>query len=314
MADRPSALGVFVRGFCMGAADAVPGVSGGTIALITGIYDRLIAALTAVTVGRIERVLLGSLPGRRADAVAALREMDAGFLAALGVGVLTAIVVVSGVIERAVTDHPVPTFAFFFGLIAASAYVLRPVVSVETPGRVGAGIAGFLFAVVVSGAAASGVDHALPLVFLAGVVAVSAMILPGVSGSLLLLILGQYRYLVRAVSALREGVVAAVGGDPAGIAGPATVVGVFVAGAVTGLFTVSHAVRRALATHREATLTFLVALVVGALRAPLLRIEAALAASGRGPTPSVLGVAAAAALAGAVLVLVVERRIGGLGY
>src|SRR6056297_3590064 len=93
---RPAGSGaswlvVYLKGLCMGAADAVPGVSGGTIALVTGIYERLIAAITAVSPARIRAVLLGFLPGRRDDAVDALRAVDAGFLLVLGAGIFTAI-------------------------------------------------------------------------------------------------------------------------------------------------------------------------------------------------------------------------------
>jgi putative membrane protein len=310
----PSRLGVFLRGFCMGTADAVPGVSGGTIALITGIYERLIDALTAVTPGRIRRVLLVPLPGRRADAAAAFREMDAPFLLVLGVGVLTAVVAVTSAIEVAVTEHPVPTFGFFFGLIAASAYVLAEGVSLDGRGPRGAAVAGFLLAFLVSGQASNALGHGLPAVFLAGAVAVSAMILPGISGSLLLLILGQYTYLVNTVSALRSGVTAALFGNGAGdLTAPALVAGVFVAGAVTGLFTVAHVVRRALAARREATLAFLVALVVGALRAPVERIDAALAAGG-GWTAEAAAVVLATAAAGALAVVALERQVGAPDY
>ena len=306
---------VYLKGFCMGMADAVPGVSGGTIALITGIYERLIAAITAIEPDRVLQVVAGVRPRDRGAAWAALEEMDALFLGALGVGVVTAVVAVTGAVEYAVHAYPVPTFGFFVGLIAASALVLAHTVSLDTPRRVAAALGGFALAFVVSGEAAAGLGHGLPVVFFAGSIAVSAMILPGISGSLILFILGQYTYMTETLGRVRDGVVGLVdGGDVAAVFDPAVVATVFVAGAVIGLFTVSHAVRYALEHARKATLAFLVALIVGALRAPFLRIDRALAETGRAWSPDVLAVVAATALAGGAVVILVERYLGGVDY
>ena len=307
MSERaPGWLVVYVKGVCMGAADAVPGVSGGTIALIVGVYERLIDALTAVGPDRLRRVLSGAVGDRR-DAVAALREMDVGFLLALGVGVLTAVVAMTSLIEHAIDEFPVLTFGFFFGLIAASAFVLYDSLSLDTPGRIGAAIAGFLLAFTVSGSFAGALGHSLPVVFVAGTIAVSAMILPGVSGSLLLLILGQYEYLTAELSGFKDGLLAVFSGgafDPLVESG--AVVAAFVAGAFVGLFTVAHAIRWALDRYRAATLTFLVSLIVGALRAPVVRAGEKIGAW----TPEALATFGALALAGALTVLAVDRYAG----
>jgi putative membrane protein len=310
-------LGVYARGLAMGSADAVPGVSGGTIALITGIYERLIGALTAVSPRRGVAVLEGVRPASdaRRRAYDALQEMDAAFLVALAFGVFSAIVAVTAAVEVAITEHPVPTFGFFFGLIAASAVVLAADVSLSSPEQIGAGAAGFLVAFFVSGQAANGLGHELPIVFLAGVIAVSAMILPGISGSLLLLLLGQYTYMTGTLSTLRRRVVdLATGGEVSALVQPATVTIVFVAGAVVGLFTVAHAVRWALDHHRAATRAFLVSLIVGALRAPVIQIGRALSEAGRSWSGDVLAVVAGTALVGALLVVAVERVAGGVDY
>ena len=214
MRTDPRALAVvYLKGFAMGTADAVPGVSGGTIAFITGIYERLIAALTAIGPGRVRATLAGVLPGRRDAAEAALREMDVPFLLALGSGMVTAIVFVTSSVEYAAEAHPLPTFGFFFGLIAASAVVLWENVSLDTRNRRVAAAAGFLLAFLVSGNAVSGLGHSPVVTFVAGSIAISAMILPGISGSLILLILGQYLFIVGTLSALREAVVGVVTGS-----------------------------------------------------------------------------------------------------
>ena len=314
MLDVRAWFAVYLKGLAMGTADAVPGVSGGTIALIVGIYERLIGALTAIDPARIRRVLAGVRPARIPDARAAFLEADGPFLLVLGSGIATAVVVVLSAVDVLLSTVPVSTFGFFFGLIAASAVVLYGSVDLSTRGRKAAALAGFLAAFLTSGYAATGLGNALPVVFVAGAIAVSAMILPGISGSLLLIVLGQYDYMSGTLREFIDALIAAAsGGGIAGLleAGPPVVV--FLTGAVVGLFTVAHAVRRALAAYRMATLAFLVSLIVGALRAPVVEVSLRLAE--RGETWSqALPRFALAALAGALAVLVLDRYAGTIDY
>ncbi|MFB6101279.1 MAG: DUF368 domain-containing protein [Haloplanus sp.] len=295
---------VYLKGVCMGAADAVPGVSGGTIALITGIYERLIDAITAVTPTRVWRVLAAPFPGRRRDARDAFHAVDGPFLAALGGGILTAVLVATRVLHVALDAEPVATFGFFFGLIAASAVVLAGQATLDTPGRVGAALAGFLLAFLAAGRAAAALPSS-PLVTVGvGAIAISAMVLPGISGSLILVILGQYEFLVERLTAFVDGLLGlALGGSVDAVADPATTVVAFLVGAVVGLFTVAHAVRWALERYHRATLTFLVSLVVGGLRAPVVKAGENLPV---GWTADAALVFALAALVGAVAVGVLE--------
>jgi putative membrane protein len=295
---------VYLKGLCMGAADAVPGVSGGTIALITGIYERLIGAITAVTPARIVAVLTAPLPGRRDDARAAFLAVDGPFLLALGTGVLSAVLIATRVLHVALDSEPVVTFGFFFGLIAASAAVLREQASFDTPGRIGAAVVGFLLAFLSAGRAAAALPSS-PLVTVAvGAVAISAMVLPGISGSLILVILGQYEFLVARLTAFVDALLGfLVGGSVESILDPAATVVAFLVGAVVGLFTVAHAVRWALVHYRYATLSFLVSLVVGGLRAPVVKAGEDLTA---GWTVDAILVFGLAAVVGAVLVGVLE--------
>jgi putative membrane protein len=312
--DRPlrSLFVVYLKGVCMGAADAVPGVSGGTIALITGIYERLIAAITAVTPGRIRRVLAAPIPGRRADALAAVREVDGVFLAALGGGVLTAVLVMTRLLHVALESEPVLTFGFFFGLIAASAAVLASEATLDTPGRAVAAVAGFLLAFLAAGRAGTALPSTPLVVVAVGAVAISAMVLPGISGSLILVILGQYEFLVGRLTAFVDGLFGLLVGDTTvgAMVAPTTTVVAFGVGAVAGLLTVAHAVRWALAHYRYATLAFLVSLVVGGLRAPVVQAGAALSPTGWTTSASVAF--ALAAVVGAVLVLGLDRYTEGI--
>ena len=310
-AAGPWWLVVYLKGLCMGAADAVPGVSGGTIALVTGIYERLIAAITAVSPARLFAIALGPLPGRRSRAADALEAVDAAFLIALVAGVFTAIVTITRVVHVGIQSFPVATFGFFFGLIGASAWVLLSEVSLNSPRRILAVVAGFLVAFVVSGEAAATLGQGLPVTVLAGAIAVSAMILPGISGSLLLIILGQYAYLTGTLSAFVDALVAVpLGGPTAPLVESGTVVVAFVAGAFVGLFSVAHAVRWALDRDRATTLAFLVALIVGALRAPVARTTERLTELGQAWTPTTIGLFVATAVVGALVVLLLERYTG----
>jgi len=303
-------LVVYLKGLCMGAADAVPGVSGGTIALVTGIYERLIAAITAVTPGRIVEVFAAPLPGRRDGARTAFRAVDGPFLTALGAGILSAVLVATRVLHAALEAEPVATFGFFFGLIAASAVVLRGGVSLDTSGRIGAAVAGFSLAFVSAGRAAAALPSTPLVTVVVGAIAISAMVLPGVSGSLILVILGQYEFLVARLTAFVDGLLGLpVGGSVESIVDPGTTVVAFLVGAVVGLFSVAHAVRWALVRYRHATLSFLVCLIVGALRAPVVQATEDLPAGWTADAVLVFGLAA---VIGAVAVGVLEYYTDGI--
>ncbi|KAB1189260.1 MULTISPECIES: DUF368 domain-containing protein [Haloferax] len=301
-------LVLYLKGVCMGAADAVPGVSGGTIALVTGIYERLISAVTAINPDRIQRILGGVFPGRRSDAIAALREIDVGFLVVLGAGIATAIITVTRVLTVAIDQQPVPTFGFFFGLIAASAVVLYAQVSLDSPRQIAAAVAGFTVAFVASGTVGTALGNSLLVTVVAGAIAVSAMILPGISGSLLLLLLGQYEYMTSTLSDFVDTLIGVVTGGPvSAVVEPGTIVVAFMLGALFGLFTIAHIVRWALEHYRRETLAFLVSLIVGALRAPVVKTSEKLAEMGQTWSGDLFVLFAAAALVGAILVLLVDR-------
>ncbi|WP_121740985.1 DUF368 domain-containing protein [Natronorubrum halophilum] len=304
-------LAVYLKGFSMGAADVVPGVSGGTIALIVGIYDRLIRAITAVDPRAFRPALRVHDPEARAALRTELERMDIPFLIALGLGVATAIVILSRVMHEAATTYPVPTYGFFFGLIAASAIVLYGEVETWTPQRVLISIAAIAIAFLVTGVTTNGTSHGMLIVFIAGAVAICAMILPGVSGAFFLLILGQYEYMTGILSEFVDGLIGLVNGDAfAPVIEAGTVVSVFGVGALIGLFTMAHAVGYALEHYRSATLAFLVSLMVGSLRLPVAEV-------GRNFDETALGtpiVAVIAGVIGAGAVFVVDWYTDDLEY
>ena len=294
MTDARELLVVYLKGFAMGAADAVPGVSGGTIALITGIYDRLIGAVAALDVagarGLLRDVAGARDPAARQSAIRRATMMDLPFLIVLGVGVVTAALTAANVIEWAVGAHAGLTYAFFFGLIVASVIVLRGELVLASPAGWAVALAGFGLAFFVSGLTNGAIGSGPVVLFLSGVIGISAMVLPGISGSLILLTLGQYETIVGAVDTLTD---AAFALDPGLAVAPLTTLLVFATGALVGILSFARIVAWALTHHRVQTMTFLVALMVGALRAPGDRVLAA--------TPEWTAVVAAGLIGWAVL-------------
>lgn len=303
---------VYAKGLAMGAADAVPGVSGGTIALITGIYERLIQALTALHPDPVGHLVRAHRREHRRQLREDLVEMDVPFLVVLGLGMVSAVVLLARVVQVALSSIPAETFAFFFGLIGASAIALYERQWLATPGRVVSAAAGFSLAFLVAGATGRGVlDPTLLVVFATGTVAIVGLVLPGISGAFILLLLGQYDYLTATLNSFVDEVFLLVTGSGTDrLAAEATVVLTFVAGGLVGLLTIAHAVRFALERYRGATLAFLVSLMVGALRFPALRILEHTEST----SPGTLGVIVLAAIVGAALVLLLDRYTDDLDY
>jgi putative membrane protein len=182
----------------MGAADIVPGVSGGTVAFITGIYPRLLHSLRSVDLVALRMLLRGDLPG-------AWRHVNGGFLAWLAAGILTSILTLARVLGWVLENYPEPLWSLFFGLILASAIMLlRQVPSWAWQQRL-ALLVGVAAALAVALAPRSGFVEGNPGVFLAGFIAICAMILPGISGSFILVLLGMYTTVLAAVKSFDLG-------------------------------------------------------------------------------------------------------------
>ena len=235
------ASGVFLRGAAMGAADIVPGVSGGTVAFITGIYPRLLHSIRSVDLQAL-RLLLGG------DIAAAWRHINGGFLAWLGAGILTSIFTLARLLGWLLETYPEPLWAFFFGLILSSALMLLRQVPRWGPGQVLALCLGAVVALGIALAPRSGfVDGELGL-FLAGFVAICAMILPGISGSFILLLLGMYE---RVLAAVRDFDLLSIG--------------LFAVGAGCGLLCFSRLLDWLLTRFRETTVAVLTGFLFGSL-------------------------------------------------
>ncbi len=185
-------LGISARGFCMGVADVVPGVSGGTMAFILGVYEELLDAVHSVN-GRFLRLLLTF------RLKAAFDGFPYGFVIALVTGIMVAIFSLAGFFTWALANHPVLVWAFFFGLVLASIITVRVKVSAWSETEVLALLLAAAAAFVLVGAVPVETTSAVWFVFLSGAIAICAMILPGISGSFILVILGKYQYMLNAV-------------------------------------------------------------------------------------------------------------------
>ncbi|KKO44106.1 membrane protein [Arsukibacterium ikkense] len=229
-----------IKGLAMGAADVVPGVSGGTLAFILGIYERLLAAISSVNMAAVKLLLAGRLKEL-------WQHIDGTFLLCLFSGILLSIFSLANVISYLLVHRPVPLWAFFNGLILASLPVLLRSVNWSAL-RLGLLVTGALFAIVVGMLAAVQLEPAPYMFFLAGAIAICAMILPGISGSFILLILGMYAPIMLAVTELQFGILALVA-----------------SGCLLGLLSFSRLLNWLLKHFHDATLALLTGVVIGAL-------------------------------------------------
>ena len=234
-----------LRGFLMGSADVVPGVSGGTIALVLGIYERLVRNIR-IGAGALASIV--RLRGR--EALGRARTVEWSFLLPLLAGIALAIVSLAALITHFLEEEPIGTAALFFGLVAGSIVIAWPLVSRWDPPRIAWGVVVAVAAFALLGLRSGEVvDPGLHLFFGAGAIAIVAMILPGISGSFILLMLGMYEATIGAVDD-RDAVVLVV----------------FLAGAVIGLALFSTLLDRLLRDHRDTVMAALIGLMAGSLR------------------------------------------------
>jgi len=236
-----SSPGVFLRGLMMGAADIVPGVSGGTVAFITGIYDTLLGSIRAV-----DLEFLGKL--FKADISGAWQHVNGGFLLALLLGIGTSIFSLARIISWTLEHHPVPLWAAFFGLILGSALVLLRQVHNWSVPRVLCLLAGVALAVFIALSPVATLEVGFASVFLSGFLAICAMILPGISGSFILVLLGMYGTVLTAVKSLDLMFLA-----------------VFAVGAASGLICFSRLLYWLLHRFHQATMALLTGFLFGSL-------------------------------------------------
>jgi putative membrane protein len=234
-------LGVTVRGIAMGAADVVPGVSGGTIAFITGIYEELITGLANINFS-VFRIL------KQEGVAAAWKYINGNFFVALFVGIAISIFSLAKLVTHLLDNYPVLLWSFFFGLVIASALMIIRSIKSYNGATISALVVGVLIAGFISTIQVVTTGESMPYIFLSGALAICAMILPGISGAFILVLLGAYQPVMTAVKNLDVKIIL-----------------VFMAGCVVGLLSFSKLLKYLFAHYKAIVLALLSGFLIGSL-------------------------------------------------
>ena len=237
--SKMSPRGIFFRGVAMGIAEILPGVSGGTVALITGVYQRLILCLSAF--GPISLRYI-----KRRDWIGLWTYHDGAFLLSLIAGMAVGFLSLVGIVNFLLENCAIYLWGFFFGLVSTSAFF----VLIQLPLRhvLLAGIPGSIFGIAVALLPQGNLEPSMMLLFFSGMLAVTAWMLPGVSGAFVLLILGLYEPLLQAIQNINT-----------------LMLSIFMLGGIVGIFSTSRLIRWALERFRYAVVSVLIGFVVGSL-------------------------------------------------
>ncbi|MCI1779579.1 MAG: DUF368 domain-containing protein [Bacteroidales bacterium] len=285
---------VTVKGICMGAADVVPGVSGGTIAFLMGIFKELVDSLKSLNIRNFKLLFSGHFSEF-------LIAVNARFLVSLFAGILISVFSIAGFMKYMLENKPVIIWSFFFGLIASSSCYILLQLKKWNIGHFIPLLLGAVIAVFISLASPSETPHELWFVFISGAIAVCAMILPGISGSFILLLMGQYTFIMTSVSDFNMAVLI-----------------IFACGAVTGLLCFSHVLSWLLNKYYISTIAMLSGFMIGSLvKVWPWKILSSAGASASLPvspwkfaavtgTPSMIMPAVLCMLAGVVIVVALE--------
>ena len=240
---------VSVKGACMGAADVIPGVSGGTIAFIMGIYDEFVGSIASINSEAVKKLLTG----RFRDF---WQHINGNFLLSLVLGIGISVVSLAGVMQMLLNDFPIQTWAFFFGLIAASSIIIIRGISGWKFKEGLLMAAGIILGIIICTLSPTETPDGLWFIFLSGAIAICAMVLPGISGSFLLLILGKYQYIMGCISDFVSGV---------DMGRNLIILLVFASGVLTGILAFSRFLHWVLEKWHKETLIVLVGFIIGSL-------------------------------------------------
>lgn len=236
-------LGLGLRGFCMGCADVVPGVSGGTMAFILGIYEELIESIRILGTPEFLRAVVGFRVGE------VFRMFRWKFLGSVLGGIFVAVLSLAKGIEWLLENQPVYLWSFFFGLVLASIYAVSKRKTRWTAGTTAAVAAGTVGAFIVVGLVPVQTPENYLFLFFSGALAICAMILPGISGSFILVLLGKYEYILRAVNERDLATLAVVA-----------------AGCGVGIISFAQILGWLFRRYHDMTIAVLIGLMVGSLR------------------------------------------------
>ncbi len=232
---------LYFKGIGMGAADVVPGVSGGTIAFITNIYEELIHSIKIITSALHSKLLKGDIKGF-------WNEINFSFLIPLLAGIGTSIAILSRLVLYLLNTYPIAIWSFFFGLIIASAIVVYRKVKSHNTGVIIAALIGALIAFFITVISPAQTTEAWWFILISGFIAICAMILPGISGSFILLLMGKYEFILNAVRELNIFIIV-----------------LFASGCVLGLAAFSNLLDWMLKKYHDITIAILAGFMIGSL-------------------------------------------------
>jgi len=232
---------ILLKGMGMGAADVVPGVSGGTIAFITGIYEELVHSIKNINYATISTLWKEGIPSF-------WKAVNGSFLVSVVGGIMISVLTLARVLEFLLENHPVLIWSFFFGLIIGSAIFVARTIEKWNAGTVISLLLGIAVAWIITSITPAETTEAYWFIFLSGALAICAMILPGISGSFILLLLGKYQFIL---AALNEGNI--------------SVIAVLLVGAFTGIISFSHLLSWLLKKYHHLTIALLSGFMIGSL-------------------------------------------------
>ncbi len=245
-------LEIFFIGILMGSADILPGISGGTIALITGIYERLINGISNIHFSFIKYLLKRNFKEFK---IKMAEEIDFELFIPLILGIGLAFFFLSNIITYLIYIYPAYIYSFFLGLIFASTYILYKKLKEINIKIIGLTIISAILTYFFIGLNPINANHSLITIFFSGLIAVCAMILPGISGSMILVLLGQYNYILNSLSSLN--IVEII---------------VFMFGAIIGILGFSNILRYLIKHYENIIMALLIGVMLGTLRKPIIII------------------------------------------
>jgi len=230
-----------LKGMGMGAADIVPGVSGGTIAFITEIYEELVNSIKSINLNSVRKIFQQGLP-------AFWKGINGSFLAAVLLGILISVFSLAQLLEHLLHEAPILVRSFFFGLIVASALYIAGKIGSWNLARIIALLAGIVAAYFITQLTPAQTPQVGWFIFLSGALAICAMILPGISGAFILLLLGKYQFVIEAVGSI-----------------DLYVLGILAAGALFGIIAFSNVLSWFLRKYHDLTIAVLSGFMIGSL-------------------------------------------------
>jgi putative membrane protein len=249
-------ISIFLKGILMGICDLIPGISGGTIAFITGIYQRLINAVKSFSIKLIPETYNYIKKGDK-TILKSIKKLDLIFLTTLILGIITAIVIGSHLIKYLLNNYFVYTITFFIGLILASSINIFKEIKNHKISNIIFGIIGLIIGILLGIIIPVTLNPSLTYIFISGFIAISAMFLPGISGSFILLILGVYEFMINVLHNIIDKIYYFFA---------------FIFGGILGALTISKFVSYLFEKDKPKTLYFLLGLVLGCLSIPLRNI------------------------------------------